>query len=87
MVFEGFCGIYKKNTKISDQPPAGNLRPGHDQVLLQDAKVGTLIGAESHMYEDCPALFTTKTNEKTKLLWIDKEGFDLYIRDYLLSKH
>jgi len=55
--------------------------------MLQDAKVGTLVGIESHMYEDCPALFTTKSNEKTKLLMIDKEGFEMYIKDYLLAKH
>ena len=39
------------------------------------------------MYEDCPALFTAKSNEKTKLLFIDKEGFDLYIKDRFLAKH
>ena len=55
--------------------------------MLQDAKVGTLIGIESHLYDDCPALFTAKTNEKTKLLMIDKAGFDLYMKDYLLTKH
>ena len=55
--------------------------------MLQDAKVGTLVGIESHMYEDCPALFTTKSNEKTKLLMIDAEGFEMYIKDYLLAKH
>jgi len=55
--------------------------------MLQDAKVGTLVGIESHMYEDCPALFTTKSNEKTKLLMIDKEGFEIYMKDYLLAKH
>ena len=37
-------------------------------IMLQDAKVGCLIGVESHMYEDCPAMFTTKSDEKTKLL-------------------
>ena len=55
--------------------------------MLLDVKVGTLIGVESHMYEDCPALFTAKSNEKTKLLFIDKEGFDIYIKDYLMEKH
>ena len=84
MVFEGFCGIYTTNKQASENEHA---KPGHDQVMLQDAKVGTLIGVESHMYEDCPALFTTKSNEKTKLLWIDKDGFEMYIKDYLLAKH
>ena len=55
--------------------------------MLQDAKVGTLIGIESHMYKDCPALFTAKSNEKTKLLFIDKEGFDLYLKDFLMGRH
>jgi hypothetical protein len=54
--------------------------------MLQDAKVGTLIGIESHLYEDCPALFTAKSNEKTKLIFIDKAGFDLYFKDFLLKK-
>ena len=39
------------------------------------------------MYDGCLALFTCKTNEKTKLLFIDKKGFDLYIKDFLLAKH
>jgi len=39
------------------------------------------------MYNDFPALFTAKSNEKTKLLFIDKIGFDLYIKDFLMQKH
>ena len=54
--------------------------------MLRDAKVGTLIGIESHLYEDCPACFTAKSNEKTKLLFIDKAGFILYMKDYILAK-
>ena len=49
--------------------------------------MGTLIGIESYLYDDCPALFTAKSNEKTKLLFIDKEGFDLYLKDFLLVRH
>lgn len=49
--------------------------------------MGTLIGVESHMYDDCTALFTAKSNEKTKLLFIDKAGFDLYLKDFLSVKH
>lgn len=56
-------------------------------MLLIDVKVGTLIGIESHMYDDCSALFTAKSNEKTKLLFIDKAGFELYLKDFLLVKH
>jgi len=54
--------------------------------MLADAKVGTLIGIESHLYEDCPACFTAKSNEKTKLLFIDKAGFDLYMKELILRK-
>ena len=54
--------------------------------MLQDAKVGSLIGVESHMYDECPNLYTAKSNEKTKLLFIDKEGFNTYLRDLLLKK-
>ena len=49
-------------------------------------KVGSLVGAISHLYEDMTALFTIKSNEKTKLFFIDKAGFDLYIKDFLLAK-
>jgi len=49
-------------------------------------KVGTLIGTESHMYDDCLSAFTAMTNEKTKLLRIDKKGFSLYIKSFLLAK-
>lgn len=72
----------------ASQFTSGSKKKSHmDQVLLKDAKVGSLIGIESHLYDDCPAVFTAKTNEKTKLLFIDKEGFDLYLKDYLLEKH
>ena len=39
------------------------------------------------MYEDFNACFTAKSNEKTKLLFIDKAGFDLYMKEYILAKH
>ena len=58
-----------------------------DQVMLQDVKVGSLVGVESHMYDNFPALFTAKSNEKTKLLFIDKDGFDLYLKEFLIAKH
>ena len=57
-----------------------------DQVMLCDAKVGTLVGIESHLYDDCPACFTAKSNEKTKLLFIDKAGFDKYFKDFILER-
>ena len=79
MVFEGFCGVYMENKVETEK--------GREMIMLQDAKVGSLVGVESHMYDGCLALFTCKTNEKTKLLFIDKKGFDLYIKDFLLTKH
>lgn len=48
--------------------------------------MGSLVGVESHLYDNFPALFTAKSNEKTKLLFIDKNGFDLYLKDFLLAK-
>ena len=39
------------------------------------------------MYDNFPALFTAKSNEKTKLLFIDKTGFDMYIKELLIAKH
>ena len=33
------------------------------------------------------ACFTAKSNEKTKLLFIDKAGFELYMKDFLLGRH
>ena len=72
---------------MQDLRPETTSKAHLNQVMLQDAKIGTLIGIESHMYEDCPGLFTAKTNEKTKLLFIDKAGFDLYLKEYLLGRH
>ena len=79
MVFEGFCGVYMENKVETEK--------GAERIMLQDTKVGSLVGVESHMYDGCTALFTCKTNEKTKLLFIDKKGFDLYIKEYMLTKH
>ena len=70
------------------QPSSPLRKKDHlDMIMLQDAKVGTIVGIESHMYDDCPAIFTAKSNEMTKLLFIDKAGFDLYLKDFLLARH
>ena len=46
--------------------------------------MGTAIGVESHLYgPECMSCFTAMTNEKTKLLFIDAEGFDLYMKPEL----
>lgn len=56
---------------VSEGSTATRMRAKHplqDQVMLLDMKVGSLIGVESHMYDNFPALFTAKSDEKTKLL-------------------
>lgn len=58
---------------------------GRHSALLQDANSGTLLGVDLHLW-DTPNLFTTETCEKTKLLEIDRKGFDLFMREYLKSK-
>jgi len=35
--------------------------------------------------EECMSPFTAMTNEKTKLLRIDKKGFELYMKSFLLA--
>ena len=55
--------------------------------MLIDAKCGTLVGIESHMYEDCPAMFTVCTSEKSKLLQISSAGFKKYMKPFLKPRH
>ena len=52
--------------------------------MLNDIKVGKAFGMESHVYDECPAIFTIKSDEKTKLLMIDTEGFHKYVKDCMV---
>ena len=56
-------------------------------IMLQDAKVGSLVGVESHLYDNCNNIFTIKSDEKTKLIMIDAEGFKKYVKDFVNQKH
>ena len=53
--------------------------------MFKEAPVGTLFGVESHIYPDCMSCVTAMTDEKTKLLFIDKEGVDTYLKDDFLA--
>jgi len=90
MLFEGYCGIYRKSSRIAEMSPeeqkreraAGRLT--ENGTLFKEANVGTLIGVESQLYgPECMSCFTAMTNEKTKLLFIDAEGFELYMKPEL----
>ena len=52
--------------------------------MLADIKVGKPFGLESHCYDGCPAIYTIKSDEKTKLLFIDTEGFQKYLKEFSL---
>ena len=75
MAFDGECGIYKNVWNDNKNQ--------YFKKFLVDAKCGTLVGMESHMYEDCPAMFTVCTSEKTKMLSIDITGFNKFIRPFM----
>jgi hypothetical protein len=60
---------------------------GQQRVFLKDANLGTLIGQDFHFDNSLPNLYTSETSEKTKLIEIDKEGFNLYMRGYLQSRY
>jgi hypothetical protein len=53
---------------------------------MQDANCGSLLGEELHLY-DSENLFTAETCEKTKLLEIDKVGFEMYMQTFLRDKY
>jgi hypothetical protein len=55
--------------------------------MLREAPVGTLFGVESHIYPDCMSCVTAMTDEKTKLLFIDKEGVDKYLKEDFLAQY
>ena len=82
MVFEGFLGIFKEITRQIESAKG----KGKQQTLLQDVNAGTLLGAELHLF-DFPNLFTSETCEKTKLLEIDRIGFDLFMKEFVRAKY
>lgn len=63
-----------------------NKGKGKQNTLLQDVNAGTLLGAELHLF-DFPNLFTSETCEKTKLLEIDRMGFDLFMKEFVRAKY
>lgn len=56
-------------------------------MFLKDATLGTLIGQDCHYDQNLCNLYTAETSEKTKLIEIDKSGFDLYMRGFLKSRY
>ena len=46
-----------------------------------------MVGVESHLYDNCNNIFTIKSDEKTKLIMIDAEGFKKYVKDFVNQKH
>lgn len=60
---------------------------GFKRVFLKDANIGTLVGQDIHCDKRLPNLFTSETSEKTKLIEIDKTGFDKYMRGFLESRY
>ena len=80
VVFEGYLGVYKKAQRTFRQGK------GDQNVLLQDANSGNVIGADIHLFDDCSNLFSVETCEKTKLLEIDKAGFDKHMRTFMHAR-
>jgi adenosine deaminase len=56
-------------------------------VLLQDANLGSLIGTDIHLFPGLVNLFTAETCEKTILIQIDKQGFNLFLKGFLAEKY
>ena len=54
---------------------------------MKDLNVGNLIGNDIHQYPEMKNQYTAETSEKTKLIRIDKEGFNLYFKGFLESKY
>lgn len=79
MLFDGFCGIYKMSTRDPSHPK---------RIFLRDAACGSLIGHAIHCYPDMSGnQFTAETSEKTKLIRIDLEGFNRFLKGSLDSRH
>lgn len=77
ILFDGFCGLYKKSSR----------NPG-TRIFLRDAPCGSLIGHTIHCYPELEGnQFTAETSEKTKLIRIDLEGFNRYMKGFLDAKH
>ena len=94
LLFEGQCGIYRKSPRLNElsaeemkrERAAGRIT--EHGTLFKKANVGTTVGVESHLYgPDCTSCFTAVTNEKTKLLFIDAEGFEKYLKQDLLMHY
>lgn len=78
MVFEGYCGVYKQVINDKGKPA---------RKFLYDAKCGSVIGVEPHMYKDCPYLFSVEASEKSKFIQIDLKGFAEHMRGLIQDRH
>lgn len=58
---------------------------GEDQMLFDELEKGQVFGFIPHIFRDQNVLspFTIKTNEKTRLLVIEKEGVDKFCSEFL----
>ena len=60
---------------------------GEDQMQVGTFKRGETFGYLSYVFdENIGAPFTVKTNEKTRLILIEKKAIELYCREYLLEE-
>ena len=60
---------------------------GEDQLLLGSHKSGEVFGHLDYIFDGkISSPFTIKTNEKTRLILIQKEAINLFCKEYLLEE-
>jgi hypothetical protein len=60
---------------------------GQDQLLIGALKSGEVFGYLSYIFDNSvKSPFTIKTNEKTRLILVEKKAIELYCKDYLLEE-